>query len=372
MLDDKQFKRVYKLSSDVPPILIYQMGKVGSKTIKKSLQNANLDNFIGHAHELNSNRIVSEDQKIIRFVIDTFWSRERFKIITLVRDPVARMISAVFTNYQKCLPQIIPINNNNTVNQINKHFLQRLKNNDNSGWFDEHIKKVFYFDVYSKPFDKTKGYTIYKTKNADFLIIRLEDLNSCYKIAFDEFLNITNFKLINENFGANKWYASLYDKVLKTIRFPINDLEKIYSSKIAKHFYTNEELLRFKLKWMNQNASNNFAKLSATNIKKNINQINYNQRIDNKGLISMESFEDLEKKIVETKHDIPEQFIKFMLGRLHFYSRIGDSDRHYNYSLDGLNYIANQIRLNPESSFWQNILPKTQILVPYTLPMKRI
>ena len=44
-----------------------------------------------------------------------------------------------------------------------------------------------------------------------------------------------------------------------------------------------------------------------------------------------------------------------MFGMLHFYSKIGDSDRHYCYSLEGLNYIYNQIYHNQDSNFWQKV-----------------
>ena len=66
-------------------------------------------------------------------------------------------------------------------------------------------------------------------------------------------------------------------------------------------------------------------------------------------------FERSKKHITDKKSDIPIQFIQFMFGTLHFYTQIGDSNRHYHNSLDGLNYIASQINLNPDSYFWKKV-----------------
>ncbi len=49
-----------------------------------------------------------------------------------------------------------------------------------------------------------------------------------------------------------KGYADRYNKALSEIRFDVNYLEKIYSSKYARHFYKDDEISVFLKKWENQ------------------------------------------------------------------------------------------------------------------------
>jgi len=244
----------YQISDEFPPIIIYQMGKVGSKTIKYSLHKSSLKNFIGHAHNLNKNAAHGEEARITRELIDHFFGRVKFKIITLVRDPIAQIISEFFTNYQNYLPHIIHSKPDEAFNEVIEYLLDYFTqidviNNRFVNWFDGHIKNVFLFDVYSQPFNYLKGYSIYSTKNIDILILKLEDLNNCYKEAFYQFLNIENFTLYSHNLGADKWYSDLYQNILNLIRIPEKNLDQIYMIKYCKHFYSEKELLAFKTKW---------------------------------------------------------------------------------------------------------------------------
>ncbi|ETR67840.1 MAG: Glycosyl transferase family 2 [Candidatus Magnetoglobus multicellularis str. Araruama] len=106
------------------PIFIYQMGKVGSSTIKKSLNNTNLSNYIEQVHFLSwpaiqsiENDYIKQNKpvpshirigKVLRQQIDQSLGRIRFKIISLVRDPVARDISDVFQNIERDIPHMNP------------------------------------------------------------------------------------------------------------------------------------------------------------------------------------------------------------------------------------------------------------------------
>ncbi|KPA13126.1 glycosyltransferase family 2 [Candidatus Magnetomorum sp. HK-1] len=51
----------------------------------------------------------------------------------------------------------------------------------------------------------------------------------------------------------------------------------------------------------------------------------------------------------------PEKYIKFMFGSLHNFKEIGDADRHYCQSQEGLRYFHQKIFQNPQSYTWQKI-----------------
>ncbi|KPA09281.1 family 2 glycosyl transferase [Candidatus Magnetomorum sp. HK-1] len=260
-------------NNDFFPIIIYQMGKVGSSTIKRSLNHAYVPNKIEYVHFLSWSSIKSIEKnylkqnkqipshilqgKRLRQKIDQSLGHVRFKVISLVRDPVARDISDVFQNIERDIPHVLNLNKQQATEEVLKHILNILNQFDEKidyacNWFDKEIKDVFEFDIFSNEFDKNQGYQIYSTKYSDILILRLENLSACHKKAFKEFLGIPNFTLLHDNTGKNKWYSEIYDQILKEIDISDYVLDKIYHSRYASHFYTKKECIDFKKKW-NQN-----------------------------------------------------------------------------------------------------------------------
>jgi hypothetical protein len=245
------------------------MGKVGSKTIQASLEKLNLPNKIYHTHFLSWSNIKQiEDHyssipgtnvcldhcKDIRSLIDSTAGNIRWKIITLVRDPVSRDISDVFENIKRDLPHVTNVDLESAFNDIRSHILKTFADFDESTdyactWFDKEIKDVFNFDIYTNDFNKSTGYQIYGVQDADILLIRLEDLSGCCHDAFREFLGVPDFSMVKNNVSEKKWYQGLYRRVLDSISIPDSDLERIYKSRYCRHFYTGDEINHFKKKW---------------------------------------------------------------------------------------------------------------------------
>ncbi|KPA13125.1 hypothetical protein MHK_006661 [Candidatus Magnetomorum sp. HK-1] len=237
-----------KINNEFPPILIYQMGKVGSSTIRTSLAKAKISNPIVYVHYLSWSSINSVEKffldkpdhqipphiqfsKIVRQMIDKYMGQIRFKVISLVRDPVARDISSTFQNIKLGLPHIVHVDKKEAVNDILEYLLNEFHKFDENTdevctWFDKEIRDVLKFDVFSVQFNTVEGYQIYSTKYSDLLIIRLEDLTRCYKKAFYEFLGISNFSLVYDNKGTKKWYADLYlgdlDQAIRYLKMAYN------------------------------------------------------------------------------------------------------------------------------------------------------
>jgi len=93
------------------------------------------------------------------------------------------------------------------------------------------------------------GYRIYRRNNVDLLLIRLENLNQCAAAAFKEFLDIDGFTLIDANVASEKVYAPLYKEMKGRIRLPESYLDAMYQSKYTRHFYSEEEIRRFRERW---------------------------------------------------------------------------------------------------------------------------
>lgn len=265
-----------------PPLLVYQMGKVGSKTVINSLSKANINRRIYHVHFLDPDLVQKYEKKrrgylgtdregALRHVwqysylgnrIKKGLAGKRWKIITLVRDPVARNLATFFENIE-----VVSINSDQvwTLNSAEYGFKLIIKKDDLSAlielffekcrhdtplvYYDREIKQVFNIDVYASKFPTTLGYKVYRGKDADVLLIRLEDLNRCASSAFNELLEIDDLKLVNTNIGEQKAYADLYKDFKNHIHLPSSYLDKLYSSKLSKHFYEEEEIARFRSRW---------------------------------------------------------------------------------------------------------------------------
>lgn len=265
------------------PLLVYQMGKVGSSTIVTSLKAINLDRPIYHPHFLTKARIVKTEEDRKNFFLTKRhsylqrpWLYEfllgqlnegtmgrKWKVVTLTREPVVRNISAFFENlevkrldemdcyeisshYYKISPTIIRLDN---LEALNKLFFEKVNHNSPEEFFDREIKGLLGVDVYTRKFPRQKGYCIVEGDLADILLLRLEDLNKVATEAFMDFLAIKDFKLLKSNLGSEKNYAPLYKEFKQSVKFPKGYLNNIYGSRYMQHFYSVEEIEKFKQKW---------------------------------------------------------------------------------------------------------------------------
>mgnify|MGYP000595620150 FL=1 len=209
-------------------ILVYTMGKVGSSTIVKSLDNQLHEYFVFHIHWLAVKNL-TQDQNFYKtfyqrnrkqgvyhkilpaYLIEGRYINERInrscnyknieKIFTLTREPLARNISSFFENLKIFFGYDIDKNlrikdEDTVVDELITLFCDEfIINNtvnfldaDPLTWFDIELKEVFNLDVFNSEFPKEKGYKIYSNEVASVLLIRLEDLNECFSEASEIFL----------------------------------------------------------------------------------------------------------------------------------------------------------------------------------------
>lgn len=266
-------------------LVVYQMGKVGSKTIIKSLNTSKLNMTIYHVHFLSGKGIQWIEElytkrsnqdflklglsgakralpnhvltsKYLRRQVEKRSSKEKWKIITMVRDPVARNISQFFNWIEVFNPKVYELYGKHALQyeDLIDDFLRNFGEDSVLGamplkWFDEELKQVFNIDVFASDFPKSKGYKIYNEEYADVLLLKLENIKYNASSAFKEFLNLDKFVMTNDNTADEKEYYAIYQDFLENLILPESYLDRMYSSKYARHFYTDEEIGVFKAKW---------------------------------------------------------------------------------------------------------------------------
>ena len=265
------------------PILIYQMGKVGSSTIRSSLDDIVIDRPIYHCHFLTKERIAKTEADRKKFFrserysylkrpwLNEFLAKQlksglkgrKWKVITLTREAVSRNLSTFFENldfkvidegrryeisshYYKIAPTIVEHNSHDVLIKL---FFEKVNHDSPNQFFDFEIKRMLGVDVLASEFPKSKGYQIYKGDLADVLLIRLEDLNRVASEAISEFLGIHRFRLLNSNIGTKKNYALVYKNFKNIIALPDDYLTRIYGSRYMRHFYTADEIETFERRW---------------------------------------------------------------------------------------------------------------------------
>jgi hypothetical protein len=268
------------LAAHPDEMVIYQMGKVGSSTIVTSLQALRKDLLVHHVHRLGEEEL----RRFEAFVRESF-KRDRvtasvragfvsqvvageylnaqlaagnhhrkWNVVTLVRDPVARNISDFFEvlEYQMDygLRENLSAKGADAVTQeLCELFLERYPNHEFPLTFFESFERVVGIDVFATPFPKDTGYAVYTRGPVTVLLLRLEDLDRCARQAFRQAFGLEGFALVGKNLGSEKDYSEVYRRVRRRISLPDSYLSKMYGSKYATHFYSADEIERFRTAW---------------------------------------------------------------------------------------------------------------------------
>lgn len=259
-------------------IFVYQMGKVGSAGLYLNTKSHIPDQPIYHLHNLNPENsaqiwqeinltkpyyeitsVHSFTTKYLSEKIKEIKHNKKIKIITGVRDPIARNISWFFQIIDCGV--IFPSNFFRKFKQgsitmedvIQKFWEQDFLYCKQFDWFELELKPVFNIDIGSIEFPKEKGYTIvdFPDQNIELLVFKLEKLDSCVHEAMQTFLGIENFN--NKKYARTELLEpheyAIYDNLRKNLKFSNEYLDQIYDQALVRHFYTDEEINAFKRKW---------------------------------------------------------------------------------------------------------------------------
>ena len=259
-----RFAPLYKKN----PLIIYQMGKVGSETIERSLACHHLQRPVFRVHSLVEEHInVALSGAGISF--EDYRRRSRhaehglylareigrslhlghWQVITMVRDPVAQNISSFFQLIDLFIPDFAALEQAGKLSaaDLMAVFLKHYTADSNFiHWFDVEMKPSFGIDVFASEFPRQAGYKVYRQPHAELLLMRLEDVDHCASAAFLDFLKMDDFKIVKQNEAKEKQYYRLYKKFKAEAVFPRHYVDAVYGSRYARHFYSEAELADFR------------------------------------------------------------------------------------------------------------------------------
>jgi hypothetical protein len=260
-------------TSGARPILIYQMGKVGSRSVVDALRAMKLGRPVYHVHFLNRANLDRAERRLreaygrrynvnrwclyeSRFVLRHFIDRPApgLTIISLVRDPVARNLSSFFQNVDRFIPNCAALYEAGRIGaaEITRAYLHGFHEHALPlTWFDEEMKAVFGIDVFAGDAVRSHNDRVfaYRRGGLDLLVLRTEDLDDVAPAALPEFLRIDTFTPRRANAASEKRYHRVYADVAEGLRLPETYLDAMYGSQYARFFYTAAEVERFRARW---------------------------------------------------------------------------------------------------------------------------
>ena len=236
------------------PFLVYNMSKVGSSTIYKTLAEEHGQDQVFHFHYLTNNFLdlrntrhpmIELSLRMVQPYLDfqEKWPSLKPFIVTAVRDPMAHFLSGIFQNaavYGQRIPELHELTEKLKVWQADYGAI----------WLDYELKESFGLDFLGQPFDKDKGYTILENEKARGLCLRLENMNEVFSEAYAQLINGPSLNLKEaENLASEKKSGDLYRQYKKQLKFPEQFLREYYRQQFPRHFYSCSEIETFINRW---------------------------------------------------------------------------------------------------------------------------
>ena len=237
------------------------MGKTASASVYLSLKKTT-DYDVFHVHRLNPENIKKvKDECLQRCEIppneelglylykNLIRKRETStKIITLVREPIARNISAYFQNMEFSEAEK-NAQNDLEIEKLTSGFIQKYSHDVPLNWFDVELKKTTGIDIYKYDFPKQQGYQIIDSPPYHVLILRHDLDDRLKEKCITTFLDIDTFKLSRSNEASSKEYAEIYRKFISSVKLRDKYIKHMLSSRYAQHFFSTKEIRDISNKW---------------------------------------------------------------------------------------------------------------------------
>lgn len=243
--------RIHRLLKIARPLLVYQLGKVGSSSLEYSLDRA-WPGLTVHAHSMIPHNTETVELTGMReFVVQ---KRKPLLVISLVREPIARNVSAFFENFDREISKVgdRPIL---SVDNMIEIFLAKYPHQIPLTWFDDHMKPDCGIDVYQHPFP-SNGVQVIEEGHVRLLLMRVEIDDELKESAIKDFLGLKEFRIKRVNDAGQKAYIETYRVFREKFVPPDSYIEQMYESRYFKHFYAGHKA-QLVAKWKRQQKTPN-------------------------------------------------------------------------------------------------------------------
>lgn len=253
----------------IPSVLVYTIGKVGSTSLRAGLETCFEAGEVIQTHALSANErarltklrdIHSQTQGKWVVPCEELWqalhngSNPAVKVITVVRDPVAREISHMFHMVWGKLSFLERKDLTARLFSEKVYFLPYMAVDSLCTWYQREFDEGLGVSTFLPDFDKEKGWSIVRNASrlsdeVDVLYLTIERLNEVWPEAIEEFLGLGEEVALSKSLSSSKSLYREYEKSVRKIKFPADILRPVYESAVVKHFYTDRQISSFMEKW---------------------------------------------------------------------------------------------------------------------------
>ncbi len=221
-------------------VFVYQSKKVGSSSVGYSARLAGV--YAVHLHDFGF-------LKLEYYFLRDMIRKISGKIISIVREPIARQLSLLWHYWGTAESNFLIGNRFRSLDEIEKQFYSVPNEEDEFEWYLKEFKDIFDINIYEYPFDKEKGYSIIEKDGISLLLLKTERLNELESV-IGKFLGVEQFELRGINIGKYKDCKYAYEDYLRNVKIPREFFEYYYcNNQYMDYFYTKEEKDVFYQRW---------------------------------------------------------------------------------------------------------------------------
>ena len=247
-------------------VLNHQMGKVGSLSVARAIGGLP-QTTVFHSHWIPPKTLAAGPRGQPDAVRALFRDQDPYgfgprlwrhvltpgrpvDVVTLVRDPIARNVSWYFD----LLDKFWGVRDAHRVidpARVRAEFFTRFDHDEAIEWMDRQVHDVYGIDVYGRPFDADRGWSIIEAPPVRLLILRTEAPDARKAEAIETFFHAPegSVSIPSRNVSAAKPYAGAYDTFRREARLPAGYVERMCSSRFVGHFFTPEEADAMRRRW---------------------------------------------------------------------------------------------------------------------------
>ncbi len=202
--------------------------------------------------------------------------QEKIKVVSGMRDPVARSISLIvflsdfYGHVSRPLSPHVAMSADYVVASLQENWRLVLERREPGqtfewllwyltdgfrNWFADEIGVAFGVDVLKGAFQAQEAVQRISTSLANILIYRVEDMlpeaSGCARLLAQAstFLETTLTSFPAVNTSSTRRSRALSEEVRRKFWLPADMLDAIYGEPVVQHFYTPAEILGFKKRW---------------------------------------------------------------------------------------------------------------------------
>ncbi|HEX5095815.1 MAG TPA: putative capsular polysaccharide synthesis family protein, partial [Acidimicrobiia bacterium] len=239
------------------PVVVFTMDQSGAP-VAHALR-ARLDRPVFHVHRLNYGSVSAAEGRCRRteptarphdlwaseFLLRRLPTRDDpWDVVTIVREPVAQAVVAQFPAADRTIDLT-----RTSLEVLTRTFEDQTDFRNPLRWFDREFEPGLDLCVYDYDFDPVQAHGIIETPEVRVLILRSENLDAAPAALAEFFGQLDPVIIRTDNVARHQMRADISRELAGDELLPRSLLDRAYNSRYTKHFYSADEIARFRRTW---------------------------------------------------------------------------------------------------------------------------